>query len=148
MFDFPSSPAENQEYASGGQTFIYKAPTWMLKSASVASVGGANTQVQFNDAGVLGGDADLTWDKTNNKLAIGTADNGKIYGAGGAHTPVQLRLSGTAPVLGLEIETYSGALPLTDLAFKNPGGSTTFRSERRVGRSSAQAIRDEFSGAR
>ena len=34
MFDFPSSPVENAEYTSGGQTFVYKAPTWMLKGGS------------------------------------------------------------------------------------------------------------------
>ena len=30
--------------------------------------GGANTQVQFNDAGIFGGDADLTYNKTTNAL--------------------------------------------------------------------------------
>lgn len=34
------------------------------------SPGGANTQLQFNDGGAFGGDAQLTWDKTNNALAI------------------------------------------------------------------------------
>lgn len=36
-----------------------------------ASPGGADKQVQFNDAGAFGGDADLTWDKTANDLGIG-----------------------------------------------------------------------------
>ena len=31
-------------------------------------VGGANTQIQFNNAGNFGGDTDLTWDAGNNKL--------------------------------------------------------------------------------
>ena len=35
------------------------------------SPGGSTTQVQFNDAGSFAGDADLTWDKTNNLLTIG-----------------------------------------------------------------------------
>lgn len=32
--------------------------------------GGSNTQIQFNDSGSFGGDADFTWDKTNNILNI------------------------------------------------------------------------------
>jgi hypothetical protein len=32
--------------------------------------GGSTTQIQFNDAGAFGGDADLTWDKTGNVLGI------------------------------------------------------------------------------
>jgi hypothetical protein len=32
--------------------------------------GGSTTQVQFNDAGAFGGDADLTWDKTTNVLGV------------------------------------------------------------------------------
>jgi hypothetical protein len=35
-----------------------------------ASPGGANTQIQFNDAGVFGGDSYLTWDKTTKRLSI------------------------------------------------------------------------------
>jgi hypothetical protein len=35
-----------------------------------ASPGGANTQIQFNDSGVLGGDSYLTWNKTTKRLSI------------------------------------------------------------------------------
>lgn len=39
--------------------------------------GGSTTQVQFNDAGVLAGDSDLTWNKTTNTLtALGMASRG------------------------------------------------------------------------
>lgn len=31
---------------------------------------GANTNIQFNDSGILGGDADFYWDKTNNTLGV------------------------------------------------------------------------------
>jgi hypothetical protein len=41
-----------------------------LNSSSVA---GSNTQVQFNDGGVLGADAGLTYDKTNDVLSVGSA---------------------------------------------------------------------------
>jgi hypothetical protein len=33
--------------------------------------GGSDTQVQFNDGGVFGGDVDLTWNKTSNLLTVG-----------------------------------------------------------------------------
>ena len=34
------------------------------------SVAGANTQIQFNDGGVFGADADFTWNKTTNVLTV------------------------------------------------------------------------------
>jgi len=40
--------------------------------------GGSTTQIQFNDAGAFGGDADFTWDKTGNKLTLGGVDTGMI----------------------------------------------------------------------
>lgn len=46
------------------------APTWTTASATPA---GSTTQVQFNNAGALAGDADFTWDLTNNVLALGSA---------------------------------------------------------------------------
>lgn len=38
--------------------------------------GGSTTQIQFNDAGAFGGDADFAWDKTNNDLTLGGTDTG------------------------------------------------------------------------
>jgi len=47
-----------------------------LSSLSIGSgsgtPGGSDTQVQFNDGGVFGGDADFTWNKTTNILTAGT----------------------------------------------------------------------------
>lgn len=40
-------------------------------TATGGSPGGSNTQVQFNDSGSFGGDADFTWNKTTNKLTVG-----------------------------------------------------------------------------
>ncbi len=36
-----------------------------------ATPGGADTQVQFNDGGALGGDAGLSYNKTTDKLTVG-----------------------------------------------------------------------------
>jgi len=38
---------------------------------SATTPGGSNTQLQFNDSGSFGGDADLTYNKTTNALTIG-----------------------------------------------------------------------------
>ena len=40
------------------------------------SPAGANTQVQFNNTGAFGGDADLTWALATNTLALGGVDTG------------------------------------------------------------------------
>lgn len=40
----------------------------ILIPGGAGTPGGANTQVQFNDGGAFGGDADLTWNKTTNVL--------------------------------------------------------------------------------
>ena len=42
----------------------------IVVTSSGAPPGGSDTQIQFNDAGTLGGDADFTWNKTTNALTI------------------------------------------------------------------------------
>ena len=44
---------------------------------------GTTGSVQYNDGGVLGGDSDLTWDKTNKKLAVGGTATGQSIIASG-----------------------------------------------------------------
>lgn len=41
-----------------------------ITDSGAAVPGGADTQVQFNDGGSLGGDPDLIWDKTTNVLTL------------------------------------------------------------------------------
>lgn len=59
-----TTPGASQYYGtnSGGTKGFFALPS--------ATPGGADTQVQFNDAGSFGGDADFTWNKTSNALAI------------------------------------------------------------------------------
>ncbi len=53
--------------AGGSTLFLREDGTW----ASVATPpGGANKEVQFNDAGAFGGDSALTWDKATNHLEV------------------------------------------------------------------------------
>jgi hypothetical protein len=53
--------------ASGGGTsnFLRADGTW---ATAGSPPGGSDTQIQFNDAGAFGGDVDLTYNKTTNKL--------------------------------------------------------------------------------
>lgn len=44
--------------------------TTLNATGGSGSPGGANTEIQFNDSGAFGGDADLTWDKTGDVLTI------------------------------------------------------------------------------
>jgi hypothetical protein len=44
--------------------------TWSAIATGNATVGGANTEVQFNDSGSFGGNANLTFDKAVSKLTV------------------------------------------------------------------------------
>jgi hypothetical protein len=44
-------------------------------SGGAGTPGGSDTQIQFNDGGAFGGDADFTWDKTTKLLTIGGDEN-------------------------------------------------------------------------
>ena len=55
---------------------------WLAKiGGAAASAGGATTQIQYNNAGVIAGDADFTWDAVNNDLVLGGVDTGIIQAA-------------------------------------------------------------------
>jgi hypothetical protein len=55
--------------SSGGTTTFLRADGEFATAGSPP--GGSDTQVQFNDGGIFGGDADLTYNKTTNKLTAG-----------------------------------------------------------------------------
>ncbi len=53
--------------------------TWAAGgSGGNGTPGGSNTQVQFNDAGLFGGDADFTYNKTTNVLTVGNIIAGNV----------------------------------------------------------------------
>ena len=62
-------------YANGasgtvGQVLTSNATGGLFWSAPAATTAGSNTQIQFNDSGLLAGDADFTFNKTNNTLTV------------------------------------------------------------------------------
>jgi hypothetical protein len=57
--------------------------SWATPSAGVGTPGGSTTQIQFNDAGVFGGGAGLTFNKTTNAVVMSgnvTAGNAIVSG--------------------------------------------------------------------
>lgn len=48
--------------------------TWATPAGGGGSPGGADTNIQFNDASAFGGDADFQWNKTTNTLTLGGTD--------------------------------------------------------------------------
>ena len=54
--------------------------SWVAQTGGGGTPGGSNTQVQFNNSGAFGGDADFTYDSTNNVLTIGKAVIGSQFG--------------------------------------------------------------------
>lgn len=58
--------------STSGKFEAYQAGAWtdMIGGGGGGTPGGASTQVQFNNGGAFGGDADLTWDNTGNVLTI------------------------------------------------------------------------------
>ena len=67
-----STGTNGQVLASNGTVAYWETPT--------SGVAGSNTQVQFNNSGALAGDADFTFDNTNNKLSVA---GGIIAASGG-----------------------------------------------------------------
>lgn len=97
----PAGPAGRIEYSSavGEQVFKYCNGTdWVpwagepvtgadapQYSSSSGTPGGSDTQVQFNDSGSFGGDANLVWDKTNGRFGIGTTPTAALDVVGDIH---------------------------------------------------------------
>jgi hypothetical protein len=67
-----STGTNGQVLSSNGTAAYWETPT--------SGVAGSNTQVQFNNSGALAGDADFTFDNTNNKLSVA---GGVLAGSGG-----------------------------------------------------------------
>ena len=62
-FSFNTVKTDNLQYANG-------TPWTGGGGGGTASTAGSNTQVQFNDAGVLGASANFTFDKSTNTLSV------------------------------------------------------------------------------
>ena len=54
-----------------GIKYIFNPTTGSLDAVSVETPAGADTEIQFNNAGVFGADSDLTWDDTSTPKVLG-----------------------------------------------------------------------------
>jgi len=88
--------------ATAGTTkFLREDATWVVPAGGGGgSPGGSDTQVQFNDGGSFGGDAGMTYDKTNDRLLMAATSN------------VALACGSTAIGIGYD-GNFGGGLQLT-----------------------------------
>jgi hypothetical protein len=66
---------------SNGQVLKYNGTNWVNGTDATGGGGtpaGSNTQIQFNNSGAFGADADFTWDSATNVLSLGGADTGVL----------------------------------------------------------------------
>lgn len=77
----------NKMAAGAGISFSILNPSGneQLQINSTMTIGGSNTQVQFNDGGVLGGDAGFTYNKTTDTITVAGAVNatGRLFSQDG-----------------------------------------------------------------
>lgn len=76
---------ETAQYMDG-IGWIYYSATGAVKANQTAA--GSSTQVQLNNNGILNGDAGLTFDTTNDILALANANSTFQLGTSGTNTPV------------------------------------------------------------
>ena len=83
----------------------------VLATKGTGSIGGSTTQVQFNNAGALGGSASLTWDGT---VLTSSGFSGPLNGTVGAttaNTGAFTTLSASSTVSGTGFSTYLASPP-------------------------------------
>lgn len=98
----------------GSTRFLREDGTWVVPSGGGGGTpAGSNRQIQYNNSGVFGADANFSW-STGNRLLVGTAtDNGVDI----------LQVSGIAIVTRLKINTSGSTIQIHN--FYPSGGSTT-----------------------
>lgn len=91
-------------------------------TAGSTSPGGSDTQIQFNDGGAFGGDADLTWGKTSHLMTLGTAAVPAVITAPTGASAVPLTLRG-GPGSSGSVGGYAAILGGTTSGIGSVGGA-------------------------
>lgn len=97
--------------------------SWVPVTATAA---GANTQIQYNNAGLLGADANLTWDGASLGVTGNITHVGLFAGASitltGTISAVNLRTSGVTPFMQMNGNDITG---VNSIQFLESGGDRT-----------------------
>ena len=83
-------------------------PDGLFATGGSGTPSGPTGAIQFNDAGSFGGEADLHWDKTNDRLGVGT------------DTPectVDVRSGGTGNTRGIQVTHYDNTTAFSQAKF-------------------------------
>lgn len=119
--------------------FIKINGNWGTVSGQIAaiSVGGSNTQVQFNDSGVFGG-ATITYNKTTHAVALGAATSGNVAltvnGVNGTHS-TKIADAASSPTLynagflEMPLKSLPVTLNPTYTALQSDSGKVLFYSQ-------------------
>lgn len=101
---------------SGTTKFLREDATWAVPAGGGGGTpGGSDTQVQFNDGGAFGGDANFVWNKTNNSLSL----------LGSAGTAVMLIDTPAASFLpAIRLRDSGSTRYRSDITISNTGGLT------------------------
>lgn len=67
--------AQDWEYEFPNKSGIFALLSDITAGSGTTTPGGADTNVQYNDGGAFGGDANLTWDKVGHTLVIGVEND-------------------------------------------------------------------------
>lgn len=106
-------PRFNLTSVTSGDYIKWDGSTWVNAAFPNSSPGGSTTQVQFNDAGSLAGDAGMTYNKTTDTLSVGA-----LTGIGGSGSDLVLNAGGQMRLHGTSLNT--------DIL--DPNGNLTFES--------------------
>ena len=109
-----SIPVNGVTLAAGQYAeFRWDGTAWLFTAGGAAGgPGGANTEIQYNDSGVLAGDAGNTWDKTAKRQKI-IGDIKQARGeVGNLYSPVQVSSTplGTAPRYSVPQGNYTAVI--------------------------------------
>lgn len=115
-------------------TFLRGDRQW---AAVTPTPGGSDTQVQFNDAGTLAGDAGLTYNKTTGTLTAGALSaTGAVSGASasisGDASASTVTISGAAPATPNLSRVYQDTLVKAWASVQNASGTTTLEDDYNV----------------
>lgn len=124
---------------TGGNHLNYIASTNTIgcgTSGTGGSVAGSNTQIQFNDSGAFGADADFNWAKTTNILTLGSSAAPTTItpptaaaAVSGIPLTIQAGTGGSGSSLGGDLIVQAGSGGSTD----GVGGSLTLKGGTQAG---------------